>query len=184
MAETAQQRTAESGGDAREKAQQVADQAQQTAQQAAGQAKGRLREEVDRRSTQAGEQVGSTAGDIRTVAEQLRKQGQDAPAKVAEQVADRAERVGSYLRDQDADSILSDAEELGRRNPWAVAGGALFLGFAASRLLKASSVQRYSGRPQAGRSGARTLNGGSGGAPLPAVGGAGLGDASTPGDNR
>jgi hypothetical protein len=60
-----------------------------------------------------------------------------------DQAADRAERLGGYLQNSDGDQILRDVEDFGRRNPWAVAAGGLLLGFAASRLLKASSSQRY-----------------------------------------
>jgi hypothetical protein len=134
---------ADTGGQAQDKAREVAGQAQDKARQAAGQARGRMSEEVDRRSTQAGEQVGSAAGDVRSVAGELRKQGKDAPARYAEQAADRAERLGGYLQESDGDRILRDVEDFARRNPWAVAAGGLALGFAASRLLKASSGERY-----------------------------------------
>jgi gas vesicle protein len=130
-------------GQAQEKAQQVAGQAQEKVQEAAGQAKGQLRTQVDQRSTQAGEQISTQASDIRTVAQQLREQGKDQPAKIAEQAADRVERVGGYLKQSDADRILSDIEDFGRRQPLAILFGGLALGFAASRVLKASSQQRY-----------------------------------------
>jgi F0F1-type ATP synthase membrane subunit b/b' len=70
--------TQSSGEQAREKAQQVAGQAQDKAQQAAGQAKGKIREQVDQRSTQAGDQITSVAGDVRSVSDELRKQGKEA----------------------------------------------------------------------------------------------------------
>jgi hypothetical protein len=130
-------------GQVKEQAAQQAEQVKQQAEQATGQAKGRLREQVDQRSTQAGERAASTAQDVRSVAEELRKQGKDQPAKVAEQAADRIERAGGYLKESDADRILSDIEDFGRRKPWAVALGGLALGFAASRFLKASSSRRY-----------------------------------------
>jgi len=136
---------------AQEKAQQVKDQAGQQARQAAGQARGQLRDQVDQRSTQAGERVTQQASDLRTVAEQLREQGKEGPAKVAEQVAQRTERAGSYLTESDADRILGDVEDFARRNPWAVALGGLALGFTASRVLKASSSQRYQQRYDSGR---------------------------------
>ena len=129
-----------------EKAQEIAGQAQEKAGEAADQAKGQVRTQVDQRSTQAGEQVSSTASDIRSVADTLRQQGQDKPAQLAEQAADRAERLGSYLTQSDADRILHDVEDLARRQPWAVVAGGLFLGFAASRLLKASAGERYQQR--------------------------------------
>ena len=122
------------------------DQAKEKAQEAAGQAKGKVREQVDQRSTEAGKQVSSTAGDLRSVGDELRKQGKDTPAKLAEQAADRTERLGSYLTESDADRILGDVEDFARKQPWAVVAGGLALGFAASRLLKASSTQRYQQR--------------------------------------
>jgi ElaB/YqjD/DUF883 family membrane-anchored ribosome-binding protein len=131
------------GEQAKEKAQEVATQAQEKLGEAAEQAKGTVRTQIDDRSRQAGEQVASTAGDIRKVAEQLREQGSEQPAKLAEQAADRAERLGSYLTESDADRILRDVEDFARRQPWAVVGAGLFVGFAASRLLKASSSERY-----------------------------------------
>jgi hypothetical protein len=125
-----------------EKAREVAGQAQDRAREAARQARGRVRQEVDRRSTQAGEQVSSNASDARSVADELRKQGKDAPARYVEQAAARAERLGGYLQESDGDRILRDGEDFARRKPLAVAAG-LLVGFAASRLLKASSGDRY-----------------------------------------
>jgi hypothetical protein len=136
---------------AADKAQEMAGQAKEQAQQTASQAKDQLRSQVDQRSTMAGEQVSRQAGDIRTVAEQLREQGKEGPAKVAEQAAERAERVGSYLQQSDADRILSDVEDFARSNPWAVAAGGLAFGFAASRMLKASSSRRYEERTRVDR---------------------------------
>src|SRR4051812_33007626 len=98
---------------------------------------------VDQRSTQAGERDGSTANDIRSVSEELRKQGKEQPAKLAAQAAERAESLGSYLQRSDGDTILRDVEDFGRRQPWAVIAGGVALGFAASRFLKASSTRRY-----------------------------------------
>jgi hypothetical protein len=126
-----------------ETATEVASQAQDRAREAAGQARGRMRQEVDRRSTEFGERIGGTAGDARSVAEELRRQGKDAPARYVDQTADRAERLGGYLRESDGERILNDVEDLARRNPWAMAAGGLLLGFAASRMLKASSGERY-----------------------------------------
>jgi hypothetical protein len=129
---------------AKDKAQEVAGQAQEKAQEAAGQARDRVREQIDQRSTQAGDQVSGHAGDLRSVGDSLREQGKDQPAKLADQAADRLERAGSWLSESDADRILGDVEDFARKNPWAVMAGGLALGFAASRMLKASSSERYS----------------------------------------
>ena len=105
--------------------------------------KQRLKEQVDQRSTQAGQQVNTVADDVRTVAGELRNQGKDKPAQYAEQAAERVQSVGQWLERSDGDQILSDVENFARRNPWAVAAGGLVLGLAASRFLKASSSERY-----------------------------------------
>jgi hypothetical protein len=128
---------------AREKASDMQDKAQEQAQQAKGQAREKLREQVDQRTTQAGDRVGASAADVRSVADELRRQGKETPAKYAEQAAERAERLGGYLKDSDGDTILRDVEDFARSKPWAVAAGGLALGFVASRLLKASSSDRY-----------------------------------------
>jgi len=126
------------------------DQAKDKAQEAMGNAKDRagsqLRSQVDQRSTDAGQRVGSLASDARAVGESLREQGKDQPAKLAEQVADRAERFGDYLKESDADRILGGLEDLGRRQPWAVIAGGVAVGLVASRFLKASSIARYETR--------------------------------------
>jgi hypothetical protein len=105
--------------------------------------KERLKEQVDQRSTQAGEQVNTVADDVRSVAGELRNQGKDKPAQYAEQAAERVQSVGQWLERSDGDQILRDVEGFARRNPWAVAAGGMVLGLAASRFLKASSGERY-----------------------------------------
>jgi len=122
------------------------DRAKEQAQQAAGQAKNTLRTQVDQRSTDAGQKVGGFASDVRSIGQQLREQGKDQPAKLTDQAADRAERLGNYLSESDADRILGDVEDFGRRRPWALIAGGAALGFAASRFLKASSSRRYEQR--------------------------------------
>ena len=141
--------------------QSTADQAKDKAREQAQQAKGALRSQVDQRSTQAGEKVGGLASDVRSVSDQLREQGKDQPAKLADQAADRAERLGSYLKDNDADRILGDLEDFGRRQPWAIVAGGVALGLVASRFLKASSSRRYEERSYrtAGQLPARTTSG-------------------------
>jgi hypothetical protein len=119
------------------------DQAQEKAQEAKSQVGGQLREQVDTRSTQAGEQVSSMADALRRTSQQLREEGKEQPASMIEQGAQRAEQLGGYLQRIDSDTLLRDVESFGRRRPWAMAAGAAVVGFAASRFLRASSERRY-----------------------------------------
>jgi hypothetical protein len=145
MASSEQDGAGSSAADAKE-------QAKETAQQAASSVRDRAREQIDQRSSEAGDRVGSLAGDLRQISEQLREQGNDGPANVGEQAAQRAERVGGYLRDSDPDTILRDVEDLGRRQPWLALAGGVVLGIAAARFLKASSSQRYHAQSSNGAS--------------------------------
>jgi ElaB/YqjD/DUF883 family membrane-anchored ribosome-binding protein len=135
-----------SAGETESAEQSVADQAQDKAQEVAGQARAQLRDQIEQRSWQAAEQISQQASDLRTVSQSLREQGKDGPANAADRLAGYAERVGSYLRGRSAEQLLHDAEDLGRKRPWAAAGAGAAVGLAASRFLKASSRERYATR--------------------------------------
>jgi ElaB/YqjD/DUF883 family membrane-anchored ribosome-binding protein len=135
---------------ATQQVQEKADSAQEKVKEGARQAQSRARDQIDQRSTQAGEQVSATAQALRSTSQQLREQGQDAQARAADRVAEHADRIGGYLSESDADRLLRDAEDFGRRKPMAVIAAGLAVGFAASRFLKASSRNRYEGQDGAG----------------------------------
>ena len=133
-------------GEAQEKAQEVADQAQEKAREAAGNVREGIRRQIDDRSTEAGERVSGTARDLRSVGEELRKQGKDTPAKLADRAAEQTEKVGVYLKQRGPDEMLEDVEDFGRQRPWAVLAGGVAAGVLAARFLKASSRNRYQQR--------------------------------------
>jgi ElaB/YqjD/DUF883 family membrane-anchored ribosome-binding protein len=134
---------------------QVKERVQDAAQQAKGQTRDQLRSQVNTCSTQAGEQVSSTAEAMRRTSEQLRSEGKDSAARVIDEVADRSERLGGYPTQADADRILGDVEDFARRQPWVFVGGSAVLGFLASRFMKASSRSRYQSRARASDSPSR-----------------------------
>lgn len=131
-------------------AQEAKGKAQEKGQELKGQAGSRVREEVESRSTQAGEGAQSLAQTLRRTGAELRNQGQEGQAAVLDQVAIRAEQTAAYLTQSDPDRILSDAKEYGNRakeygnrargfaqqKPWLVAGGGLALGLLGSRVLR------------------------------------------------
>lgn len=122
---------------------QRVDQAKETAMDKIDEAKSKggdlARDQVDQRSTQAGEAVASTAEDVRAVGQTLREQGNDNAAKVVEQAAGYAQQAADYLRDTSPNKIMSDVERIARKQPWAVTLGGLLVGFAASRVLRSSA---------------------------------------------
>lgn len=132
--------------DAVARVQDQANAAVQQAQVTVSQTQDRVREQVGQRSAQLGQQVNTQAADLRAVSDVLRERDKSGPAQLADRAAGYAEQAGSYLEGTDVDTILGDAESYGRQHPGTVAAGALALGFAASRFLKASSARRYASR--------------------------------------
>lgn len=121
----------------------VAEQARGLKEEAKDRASGTVKEQMDTRSTQAGEQMQKVAGAMRQSSNQLREQAGETPAKVNDAVAEKVEQLSTYLTNANADTMLSDLENVARRRPWLVAGAATVLGFAFSRFLKASGRTRY-----------------------------------------
>ena len=122
---------------------QAKEKVQEKAVEVKGQAGDRIRRELDARSTDAGEQLGHTASAMRRSGEQLRSEGNQTPAAMVTAVADRAERLGGYLTDANADQILWDVENFARRQPLLFVVGGATIGFLAARFMKASSRSRY-----------------------------------------
>jgi hypothetical protein len=130
-------------GQAQEKVQETAQQVQDKAVELTGQAGSRMRSEIDNRTTQAGSQLQTTASAMRRTGQSLREEGNQTEAKLIDGVADRAERLGGYMTNVNADRLLRDVEDFGRRQPWLLAFGGAAIGFFASRFMKASSSRRF-----------------------------------------
>jgi ElaB/YqjD/DUF883 family membrane-anchored ribosome-binding protein len=101
-----------------------------------------VRDQFDRRSTQAGAQMRSLAEALRRSGDDLSKEGNSGAARITGQAAERIERVGSYLEEKSGDELVRDIETFARKRPWMLAGLGLLSGVAAARLMKASSDQR------------------------------------------
>jgi hypothetical protein len=138
-AATAEQQAQQVAGSAKQKAGEVASQAKDHAQAAAEQAKDKASAQVDERTTQLGRQVGSQAETFDGVADELRRQGKDGPAKVAEQAGQRVQGVAEFLEQADGEKLVDAASNFARENPKAAAAVGAAAGFAAGRVLKAST---------------------------------------------
>lgn len=128
----------------KESARETTEQVQEKAQEVGVQARDKARTQVNERTTDAGGQMRSVADALRRTGGNLQEEGKEQPAKVVRGVADRVERLGGYLEQVDADRLMRDVEDFGRRRPWAIAGIGAVVGLAASRFLKASSASRHS----------------------------------------
>ena len=98
---------------------------------------------IEARSSEYGGRIRGTAETVRTVAQQLREDPNTAGAAgIAERGADLVDRVGIYLEDTPFQQMISDAEALGRRQPWMLATVGIAAGIFASRLLKSTAARR------------------------------------------
>jgi hypothetical protein len=132
----------ETMGQALEKGKDTAQQGVDKAKEAAGQARGAVSQQFDERSTMVGERANGLAQMARRVAGELRGEGDEQTAKLTEAAADRAERLGAYLRDSDGDKFLRDIEDFARRRPMVAATAGFLIGMVASRFVKASAERR------------------------------------------
>jgi len=121
----------------------IADQARNTVQQAREKAASTVNE---RKGELAGS-VTSVAGAVRGATDQLRGEGHDHIAGYTEALAEQADRVARYLRDTDLNRVRDDVEDLARRQPALVIGGALLLGLLAARFFKSSERRRQENLP-------------------------------------
>ncbi len=144
----------EMAGQAQEKAGQAAQRARTQAVTSLGQALGRARVGVDQQSVVAGERVNTVAQRARLIGAELHRMGEHTPARLAEQGAARAQQLGDWLKQLDADELtgygrrvqpgraVTAVEGFARRRPLLALATGATLGFLPARLLKMSSGRR------------------------------------------
>ena len=128
---------------ASEQARQAASAAGEQVSRIAGQAREQGREVLN----QQVERVASVADDLesamRRAGEKLRQDKDDNLAACTEAFADGAGSVARYLRHTDGRAMREHAENLARRHPEWVLGGAYVVGLAVARFLKASRPEPH-----------------------------------------
>ncbi len=159
VAQQARQAGREVVSEATQAAGQVAAEAKDAGRQMAGDARRAAEDQINQRSTMAGQKGGVAAEDARDIAEHLRGRGREAPARVADQAADRMERLSQYLQDADAGRIMSDIRRVGREQPAAVVAGAAVVGVLIGRVVKASDPGSTTGNGVAPGRGDRVAGG-------------------------
>jgi hypothetical protein len=126
---------------------------QESARSAAGSAGDAISAAASSGKDQIAARVANVAHRLDGSADELRRD----EAWLAELIGQGAQRLGRLadeLRDQDVRGLLQQVEEFGRREPAIFAGAAVALGFALTRLARASSPpQADTGRPSAGATG-------------------------------
>jgi len=102
-----------------------------------------LKDQVENRTTDFGQRVGTTAQTLRNFAEHLRTQsGSPEGADMVDQGAAAVERVATYFQEGDLEDMVADAESFSRERPWTVASIGAVAGLLAARVLKSTAARR------------------------------------------
>ena len=141
------------GTSRKEQAKQVIGQAGQAlkteAQSFAQTAQERARAEAQKRTQAATDTLHTFAGAIRAAGDELGQADQSPAARLVRQAADGLENFASNLAGKQPEDLLNDVRDFGRKNPVAFIGGALLVGVALGRFVRASetasSTARYYG---------------------------------------
>lgn len=124
----------------------AAGEAKEYAKDMAGRAKDQSRSMFEQRKHTAASQVDSVAHAFRSAADQLRGDDQSQAGRYVTMAAERLESLSDQLRHKDLDTLMRDAEDLGRRAPMAFFAGSVAAGFLFARFLKSSAEHRYEQR--------------------------------------
>lgn len=107
------------------------------------QVKSFMSNQMGSRAKGVGDQLLTTAGNLRVIAEQLRTDSlTHGAADLAMVGVTRLEGAGRYLSETDLEAMIRDAEAYSRQRPWTVALGGLVIGLSASRVIKAGAARR------------------------------------------
>jgi len=104
----------------------------------AGEAKEQARVQFDEKKDVARGELDTLASALRRAGSEVSEQG-GMSGRVITTLADRLDSFGRSIEGQDLDQMMHGVERFARRNPAAFIGGAVALGFVASRFLKSSS---------------------------------------------
>jgi len=126
------------GGSAREQIRGVKDQVVDQAKNTFQQARDRAGSSLGESKGQFADQFGTIAEALRRTTEHLRSEDQQRIAGLTDTVARQVEQVADYLRNKDARAMRQDVENLARRQPALMIGGALLLGLIGARFFKSS----------------------------------------------
>ena len=124
-------------------AQDVKETVKKTADKAAGQAKDKAFGLLDEKKHNLTSGINTVADTIRKIGEDLRENDDDNVGKMAASLgstlAGQIENFSSYVEDAKVKEITRDIENFARRQPMLFVGGAFVIGLLAARFLKTSN---------------------------------------------
>ena len=139
--ETAVDKAQETASQAGKKVAETASVAKEQAKRTVAQVSDQAKSNVDVRMGEVGQELGTVAQAVRQTSQELGAQDQPAIAQYGTRIADQIEQVSNYLTERGVEEVLSDTENLARRQPALFLGGAFMLGLLVGRFLRSSNRQ-------------------------------------------
>ena len=122
--------------------QDLLQQAKQTTNTVVNQVQQQASSQLNRQKETTASELSTVVNAVRRFGETLNNEGQGPIARFAAQYGDKAadglDRFARYLREQEPKQLLNDVQNFGRRQPALLIGGAFLLGFAGARIIKTS----------------------------------------------
>jgi hypothetical protein len=132
-----------SANDLKDAGRRTVDEAKQYTKDMAGHAKEQGQSMLEQQKDSAVGKVDSAAHAFRNTAEQLQGEGQSQASRYVSMFAEQLESLSGQLRQKNMDTLIRDAEDLGRRSPGVFLAGSVVAGFVLARFLKSSAEHRH-----------------------------------------
>ncbi len=145
-AETVTDKAQETASQAGKKVAETASVAKEQAKRTVAQVGEQAKQNVGSRMGEVAEELGTVADAVRQTSEELSAQDQAGIARYGTRIADQIESVSSYLNERGVEDVLTDVEDLARRQPALFLGGALMLGILVGRFLRSSGREMAYGQ--------------------------------------
>jgi len=117
---------------------EVVEKAESTVGKVTNQAKRQATSQLDSQKYRAVDGLEVVAEALRQTGQRLQDEQQAPIGRYVDRAAERLDTVTDYLREHDAQEIVSDTEDLARRQPGLFLSGAVALGFVVGRFLMSS----------------------------------------------
>jgi galactokinase/mevalonate kinase-like predicted kinase len=114
----------------------------ETATAAAEQMQTAATDQIEQQQRAASQSLQAFAQAVRRASDELSKQDQSAAAQLIHQAAGGLEDLSQTLANQSLGELVATARDFGRRNPFALAGGAALLGMALGRVARTKSASQ------------------------------------------
>jgi hypothetical protein len=122
--------------------QDLLQQVKQTTNTVVNQVQQQASSQLNRQKETTASELSTVVNAVRRFGETLNNEGQGPIARFAAQYGDKAadglDRFARYLREQEPKQLLNDVQNFGRRQPALLIGGAFLLGFAGARIIRTS----------------------------------------------